>query len=459
MNQKQPLVSVIIPVYNSENYLKRCLDSVITQTLKNIEIIAINDGSTDNSLSILQQYANQDVRIKIIDQKNFGVSHSRNLGILSATAETIAFLDSDDEMLFNMLEVMLDTMKRKKSEIVLTHYQYISLNNSVDKVAYALNPSSSKDEIWRKVLSCTFSSHPGLGLYKKNLFKKNQLRFPDNLNYEDTASFYQFVYHAKSISIVNQPLYMYHYLHGTSRSNSITIEHAVDIVNIFRQTYYFLQQNQILKPYYQDYLLRIYNCSLYFLKKLNVVHFHDHYKEKVIISLWENLNGLSHWNDLSFDKKLILVFETLKHTQNFSPEFKNMLYSYFKLPETTLEIITDYTRSTLGLIQPIINYIKQVPDNSHLFFYGAGTILEILANDLKVKNIHILQILDKESKNININGKEYITVPLEKVDFAPNQPNTVIVSSIASASEMRLSLLTLYGDKFPLNIIAFDHEI
>src|SRR5690625_1641691 len=92
----QPKVSIIIPIYNVENYLEKCLNSVINQTLNEIEIILINDGSPDESLNICKIYQNKDKRIKIINQKNHGVSHARNQGIKIATGQYIGFIDPDD---------------------------------------------------------------------------------------------------------------------------------------------------------------------------------------------------------------------------------------------------------------------------------------------------------------------------------------------------------------------------
>ena len=90
------MISVIVPVYNVENYLGKCLDSLINQTYKDIEIICINDGSTDNSLNILREYEQMDSRIIIIDQKNGGLSNARNIGLKEAAGEYIMFVDSDD---------------------------------------------------------------------------------------------------------------------------------------------------------------------------------------------------------------------------------------------------------------------------------------------------------------------------------------------------------------------------
>ncbi len=106
MKYNKPKVSIIVPVYNVENYLDRCLDSLINQSFDDIEIICINDGSTDNSLSILKDYEKKDARVKIINKDNSGVSDCRNNGINVANGEYIVFVDSDDWIDVNMIETM-----------------------------------------------------------------------------------------------------------------------------------------------------------------------------------------------------------------------------------------------------------------------------------------------------------------------------------------------------------------
>ena len=110
-------VSIIIPVYNVESYLRRCLDSVVNQTLKDIEIILVNDGSTDGSLAICEEYAKNDDRIKIITRKNGGLSAARNTGLDNATSEYIGFIDSDDWVDTNFFENLYNTAIEKNCDV------------------------------------------------------------------------------------------------------------------------------------------------------------------------------------------------------------------------------------------------------------------------------------------------------------------------------------------------------
>ena len=118
----KPKISIIVPIYNVEEYLRRCLDSLLTQSLTDIEVIAINDGSPDSSLQILKDYALKDNRLKIIDQSNSGVSSARNAGIEAATGEYIGFVDPDDWIDKEMYKIMYQTAVTEQADIVMCSY-------------------------------------------------------------------------------------------------------------------------------------------------------------------------------------------------------------------------------------------------------------------------------------------------------------------------------------------------
>ena len=121
---RTPLISVIIPVYNVEKYLHRCLDSVIAQTYQNLEIICVDDGSIDESGRICDQYAVRDARIKVIHQENQGLSAARNRGLDAAEGEYIAFVDSDDYILEDMYKKMLDKLLNYNVDLCVCQWQY-----------------------------------------------------------------------------------------------------------------------------------------------------------------------------------------------------------------------------------------------------------------------------------------------------------------------------------------------
>ena len=137
---KGPKISVIIPVYNTESYLSRCLDSVLSNTYENLEVICVNDGSTDNSINILDNYKFSDERVIVINQKNSGVSAARNAGLNVATGEYIAFIDSDDWVHTQYFEILLFAMSCNDSDVAACQYSQVSEESGdhIRKISFVL---------------------------------------------------------------------------------------------------------------------------------------------------------------------------------------------------------------------------------------------------------------------------------------------------------------------------------
>ncbi len=148
---QQPLISIIMPVYNVERYLEDSIESIIKQTYHNIEVICINDGSTDSSLEILESYAKHDSRIRIISQENHGASSARNAGLKVATGEYVYFFDSDDTLKEDTLKLIIDEFNRYQSDIVLfdgtTIYETTELEEKVSTISYALSKNGNISKI------------------------------------------------------------------------------------------------------------------------------------------------------------------------------------------------------------------------------------------------------------------------------------------------------------------------
>lgn len=195
---KQPLISVIIPVYGVEKYISQCLESVINQTYKNLEIIVVNDGTKDRSADIAKEYAAKDSRIKVYDFKNGGLSVARNRGLEIATGEYISYLDSDDWLDTKMYETLLETAMKNEADMVKCGI--IETNGaSEEKITFSdvkiINNEQHKAfENYFKGILWTLAWN---GLYKKELAKK--VKFPDNVVHEDNYSSGMFLYLAKKV--------------------------------------------------------------------------------------------------------------------------------------------------------------------------------------------------------------------------------------------------------------------
>lgn len=185
------LISVIIPVYNVENYLKRCIDSIITQTYKNIEIIIVNDGSTDGCQQICEEYQRNDTRIKLINKENGGLSDARNKGLKYATGKYIGFVDSDDFIENDMYETLYTNLVKTDADISICNY--LKIKESSEKINKSSINAKTKEYTKEKALELLIEdkieSYAWNKLYKKELFE--DIQFPKNKKMEDLAIMYK----------------------------------------------------------------------------------------------------------------------------------------------------------------------------------------------------------------------------------------------------------------------------
>lgn len=211
-------VSVIVPVYNVEIYLKKCINSILNQTFRNLEIILVDDGSTDDSGIICDEYALIDERLKVIHKENGGLSSARNIGIDNATGDYLAFIDSDDWIEPNMLEVLLERIKQDNSDISIC--EYLEVYNEEEKIT---NTTMIENKIFTnyKALKNIYDNKLNITmtvtwnkLYKKELFKN--ITFPNGKIHEDEFTTYKLLYAAEKVSYINKKMYYYR-----QRENSI----------------------------------------------------------------------------------------------------------------------------------------------------------------------------------------------------------------------------------------------
>ncbi|EID1195999.1 TPA: glycosyltransferase family 2 protein, partial [Enterococcus faecalis] len=211
------LVSVVIPVYNVEKYVEKCLDSVINQTYQNLEIIIVNDGSTDNSLSVCQKKKLSDSRIKLINKENGGLSSARNAGIECAQGEFICFIDSDDWIELDYIEVLLNGMENTNVDISVI--QMIKVKD-FNKIAFQSESQTKWDIFERETAMRELFSSNLIGysannkLYRISLFKS--IRYPEGMLMEDKGTTYRLIDSSTKVAVNGSTKYHY-YL----RDNSI----------------------------------------------------------------------------------------------------------------------------------------------------------------------------------------------------------------------------------------------
>lgn len=201
----KPLISVIVPVYNTQDYLARCIDSIIGQTYSNLEIILVDDGSSDKSPNICDNYALIDNRILVVHKTNGGISHARNYGLDLAKGEYVTFIDSDDFIHPKFMKFLLYHCLKDSSEIAACGLY----KGSGDEFRADLKAGIQVFTKTGAFLSRKIKSGVVGKIYKTSLFEA--LRFPvsDHFNYEDEALTYQLVYLCNKVSITNRELYYY----------------------------------------------------------------------------------------------------------------------------------------------------------------------------------------------------------------------------------------------------------
>lgn len=210
-----PKVSVIIPVYNVEEYLSQCLDSVVNQTLSDIEIICVDDGSSDKSFEILQKYADKDSRIKIFKQENQGAGAARNNGLDKATGDYLYFLDSDDYIKLNCLEKLYKKIIFENSDICVCQNEILLDSKQEIKICVAKNMKLVSDKNKFNVFDVPnvifkFCNIPAFTkLYKKDFIKNNKIRFQEIKTCNDVFFNYCSLTLANSITTVPEALVIY----------------------------------------------------------------------------------------------------------------------------------------------------------------------------------------------------------------------------------------------------------
>ncbi|MBR6033850.1 MAG: glycosyltransferase [Clostridia bacterium] len=290
-----PKVSIIVPVYNVEPYLERCLDTLINQTIQDVEIIAVNDGSKDNSGEILNKFQEKYPNIvKVLNKENGGLSSARNYGIPHATGEYIAFIDSDDYVEKDMYEKMYNEAKKGDYDMVECDFiwEYPDKQRIDTGVIY-----SSKKEALEKARVVAWNK-----LYKKDIVLNSGIWFPEGLRYEDVEFFYKILPKLNRIGFVKEP-----FIHYIQRSNSISNtqnERTKEIFDVLDHVIEYYKGQGLWEEYkeeleytYTRYLL----CSS--LKRMAKIG-DDETRKKLLNETWERLNNnFPEWKKNSLLKK------------------------------------------------------------------------------------------------------------------------------------------------------------
>lgn len=283
-----PLVSIIIPIYNADKYLTRCLDSIVNQTYTNLEIILINDGSSDKSPTICNKYATKDNRITLINKTNEGVSVARNIGIQKSSGEYITFLDADDWIVSNYIEQLMTPFENEDIDISICDYQicndYISTPlESNHNFSY----SDAREYLLENQKKGNFATIVPWGkIFKKKII--SDIFFPEKLHFEDEATIYKFFYASKQIAECNYKAYFY-FQSKNGLTKSVYPKHPEDAVKVFEAQYDFFKRKNDSAFFQQTLATLLWKClTLYIVKKNK----RDYAKNKIA----QYLKDFQHFN-------------------------------------------------------------------------------------------------------------------------------------------------------------------
>lgn len=284
-----PKVSVIVPIYNVEKYLEKCINSLLSQTLEDIQIILVNDGSKDNSGNIAKEYEkNNKNRVIYVEKENGGLSDARNYGLKYATGDFIAFLDSDDYIEKNAYEEMYNKAIEENADYVECDFIWEFPNKiRVDKQY----PYKNKKEMLSFVRVVAWNK-----LIKRQLITDNNLEFPKGLRYEDVEFTYKLIPFINKFAYVDKPFI--HYVQREGSIANVQNERTAEIFTVLDNVIEFYKKNNIYEEYrdeleynYARYLL----CSS--LKRMCKIK-DKTIREKLLTESWERLNSnFPNWKE------------------------------------------------------------------------------------------------------------------------------------------------------------------
>ncbi|MBQ1531488.1 MAG: glycosyltransferase family 2 protein [Solobacterium sp.] len=247
-----PEISVVVPVYNVRDYLRKNIESILAQTFTDYELILVNDGSRDDSLSILREYEQKDVRITVIDKPNGGLSDARNAGMAIASGKYIQFIDSDDFVEPQLLEKCWRKLEETGADMVIFDiYQYFLATGKKEVIANTYDENGIYSIRTNPELIVSIQNAAWNKMYRLSLFRDNDIIYPWGCYYEDLGTTYRLLARSDKVAFINEPLYDY----LQDRPGNIThqfnfsVYHVLDMVKLTLDDYKNLG---IYETYYEE---------------------------------------------------------------------------------------------------------------------------------------------------------------------------------------------------------------
>lgn len=351
----QAAVSIIMPIYNASKFLKESLGGLVQQTLDNIEIICVNDGSNDDSLNIIKQYALNDHRIKIIDKPNGGYGHAMNAGLKIASGEYIGILEPDDFEDINMYEVLYNTAKHHNADVVKSNYfEFCEKKNSnifsevLAGFEYDVVCSASNNEKIVFMRPCIWTA-----IYKRELLTENHIVFNETpgASYQDTAFAYKVWVCAERVVFLKEAFL--HYRIDNENSSVNSSGKIFSICDEFQSIQSFLNENKEIKDKYSKILqvlkLDTYNWNLNRISDEYKELFRDQIALEFIKAEYENILDPQYFDEWRWEQ-----------VQNFILGYRNGLGYYDSLTKRIHELENSHSYRIGHVLMIIPGKVKQI---------------------------------------------------------------------------------------------------
>lgn len=339
-------ISVIVPIYNSEKYLKRCINSIINQSIKEIEMILINDGSNDNSFKIIEEYCELDNRIRKINKKNTGMSDTRNLGIKESKGEYVIFIDSDDWIDENMLFEMYRKAKHYNSEYIRCGYIKEFQNKKIEAPLIYDSEKHLKKEQFKEKIYLEFINNYNLnsaclGLVKRSVLIDNDIFFTSEYKYGE-----DYLFNMKLFTNLNDlvflPNYYYHYFYN---NNSATTN--LEMNNIKEK---IISANKVYSKLYK------------YIKKWDMEEYNIKVDNRIKIETFLCMKNLFYFDKIiKYKEKIFVLQEISKHINLKTIKIdnkKDILLKFYINKNYKMFLLFGHIR--YGIVKYIKNYINYI---------------------------------------------------------------------------------------------------
>lgn len=414
---KESLISIIIPAYNAEKTIVACIESVLLQSFESTEIIVVDDGSTDNTISLLQKYALKDLRVKIVQQQNQSVGVARTNGVRVSTGDYIAFLDADDFYMPDMLEKLYNKAVKEGSDIVVCNF------NEVDEERRITFRSNMKQEDvnFLGLLSLNINPATWNKLFKRELF--DNVQFQEKIFCEDLASTIEPFYYAARIDFVEDALYNY-FLNPQGGSSTLSIKHIDDIFVALQTNKSFLKKHGLIGEYFEEFLQRY------------IVQLHN-IQDKIALLDVESQEKYTEYlyKKIETEKIFSLIdLDTTKRKATILKQFKSNVQLFYLYHFLALNMGIEMQLSAYEFL-PFLDMILEIYNKKILsvYIYGYGGAFSFIETLLNYLGISIVGIIESQPVQRELG---YIHGTIEIFANRLNEDSVIFIASLSYAVQI-----------------------